>query len=176
MITSSLLYLLIIGTISAFFGYLKQKSSFKVFSSHLYVAALIFFLTYTLSQFGFFAHTQGIYELQKKIISNLLPAMLFLIFIDLDIKHLFRASEIGCSCTIGPKRYWFLLILSFFVSLVSQFIGLHVEFLVPFLSAALIASLVGVAFSFTKLKEVNGIRDIATTMLYLLVAVIGTSA
>lgn len=175
MITSPILYLLVIAAIGTFFGYMKQKSSFKVFSSHLYVAALIFFLTYTLSQFGLFAHTQGIYELQKKVMSNLLPAMLFLIFIDLDIKNLFKASDIGCSCTIGPKRYWFLLIISFLVSLVSQFIGLHVEFLLPLLSAALIASLLGLAFSFTKLKEVNGIRDIATTMLYLLVAVIGTS-
>lgn len=174
MITSSLLYLLIIGTISAFFGYLKQKSSFKVFSSHLYIALFIFATTSFLSYMGVFAYTQEIESIYRIAGSNLLPAMIFLTFTDLDLKNLLKGSGIGCSCSIGPKRYWFILLLSFFVSMTCQFISLHVTLMHPLIIAVILSALFGVLASFTPLKNINGVKDIATTMLYLLVALLGS--
>lgn len=170
MITSSLLYLLIIAIIGTFFGYMKQTSSFKVFSSHITIVLFIFATTALLSYLGLFGHTKEIENIYHIVRNNLLPAMIFLTFTDLDLKNLLKGSGIGCSCSIGPKRYWFILLLSFFVSLVCQFIGLHVTLTQPLISAVILSAFFGVLASFTPLKTINGVKDIATTMLYLLVA------
>ncbi|MBU0631953.1 DUF819 family protein [bacterium] len=174
MITSPLLYLLIIAAIGTFFGYLKQKSSFKVFSSHLVAVPLIFFLTALLSYLGVFAHTQEINRLYTVVTNNLFPAMVFLFFIDIDLKNLLKGSALGCSCSIGPKRYWLILGLSFFVSFLCQFISLHVSFIDRHLAAVNVAAFFGMFASFTPIKNINGIKDIATTMLYLLSALFGS--
>ncbi|WP_345993457.1 DUF819 family protein [Sulfurimonas sp. HSL-1716] len=170
MITSPLLYLLIIAAIGTFFGYLKQKSRFKVFSSHIYIILFIFIGTSLLSYLGIFANTQEIKSIYHTLKNNLLPAMIFLTFTDLDLKNLLKGSGIGCSCNIGPKRYWFLLALSFFVSLASQFLSLHTMLAEPFISAVVLSAFFGILASFTPLKNINGIKDIAATMLYLLAA------
>jgi len=85
-------------------------------------------------------------------------------------------TEIGCACNLGPKRYYFLLILSFVVALVSQVIA---EFL-PLLSATtwlvFIATVFGIIGSFTSLKNINGSQEIASSMLYILIAFIGSRA
>lgn len=84
--------------------------------------------------------------------------------------------EVGCSCTLGPKRYWFLLLLALGVSL---FVQIFVEFL-PWVEKTtgmvVLATFLGILGSFTKLREINGSSEIATTMLYLLIALIGSQA
>lgn len=85
-------------------------------------------------------------------------------------------SEIGCACNIGAKRYWLLIFLAIVVSLISQLIAGHVEFLNTTTTIVLLASLFGVLGSFTKLKELNGSNEVATTMLYIIIALIGSKA
>ncbi|MDD2790112.1 MAG: DUF819 family protein [Sulfurimonas sp.] len=90
--------------------------------------------------------------------------------------NLASMSEIGCSCVMGAKRYWLLIFLSLAVSLASQLLANYVEFLNKTTTVVLIATLFGVGASFTRLKNFNGSSEVATSMLYLLVALIGSQA
>jgi len=85
-------------------------------------------------------------------------------------------SEIGCACNIGAKKYWLLIFFAILVSLFSQLIARHVEILNSTTTIVLLASLFGVLGSFTKLKEMNGSSEVATTMLYIIIALIGSKA
>ncbi|BBG64801.1 DUF819 domain-containing protein [Hydrogenimonas sp.] len=86
------------------------------------------------------------------------------------------AGGIGCACTIGPKRYWLLLGISFAVALFSQSAAGHLGGLGTTTWIVLIATLLGIAGSFTPLSRINGSGDLASTMLLLLVALIGSRA
>jgi len=85
-------------------------------------------------------------------------------------------SQIGCACTMGAKRYWLLIFLALVISLVSQMIATHVEVLNKTTTVVLLATVFGVLGSFTKLKSMNGSSEVATTMLYVLIALIGSKA
>jgi len=85
-------------------------------------------------------------------------------------------SEIGCACTLGAKKYWLLISLALIVSFVSQWLAWHVEILNKTTTIVLLATLFGLLGSFTKLKKVNGSSAVATTMLYILIALIGSKA
>lgn len=85
-------------------------------------------------------------------------------------------SQIGCACTIGTKRYWLLISFAIIVSLASQMLAVHVEFLNRTTTVVLLATIFGVLASFTKLKSMNGSSEVATTMLYILIALIGSKA
>ncbi len=85
-------------------------------------------------------------------------------------------DAIGCACTIGAKRYWLLIFFALIVSFISQFISWHVEIFNSTTTIVLMASVFGVLGSFTKLRDVNGSSEVATSMLYLLVALIGSKA
>jgi len=85
-------------------------------------------------------------------------------------------SEIGCACTLGAKKYWLLISLALIVSFVSQWLAWHVEILNKTTTIVLLATLFGLLGSFTKLKKVNGSSEVATTMLYILIALIGSKA
>ena len=86
------------------------------------------------------------------------------------------AGGIGCACTIGPKRYWLLLGISLAVALVSQYAAEHLGGLGAATWMVLIATFAGVAASFTPLSRLNGSNELASTMLLLLVALIGSRA
>lgn len=85
-------------------------------------------------------------------------------------------SQIGCACNMGAKRYWLLILLAFVVSLVSQLLAQQVQFLNMTTTIVLLSTVFGVIGSFTKLKEINGSSEVATTMLYILIALIGSKA
>jgi len=85
-------------------------------------------------------------------------------------------SEIGCACSMGAKRYWLLIVLALGVSLLSQVIATKLVILNTTTSIVLLASVFGILGSFTKLKEVNGSSEVATTMLYIIIALIGSKA
>ena len=91
-------------------------------------------------------------------------------------ENLAYLSEIGCACTVGAKRYWLLIALALVVSLGSQLITEYVQILNKTTTIVLVASLFGVLGSFTKLKEINGSTEVATTMLYIIIALIGSKA
>lgn len=85
-------------------------------------------------------------------------------------------NEIACACTIGAKRYWLLVSLSVLVSLLAQNLANYVEVLNKTTTIVLLASFFGVIGSFTKLRNMNGSSELSTTMLYALVALIGSKA
>ena len=85
-------------------------------------------------------------------------------------------SDIGCACNIGAKRYWLLIFFAVIVSLVSQLIAGNIEFLNKTTTIVLLASLFGVLGSFTRLRDMNGSSEVATTMLYIIIALIGSKA
>ena len=88
-----------------------------------------------------------------------------------------KLSQIGCSCTIGAKRYWLLILLAIVVALVVNFIAQSGFALLNYTTTTVIlATLFGVLGSFTKLKTINGSSEVATTMLYMLIALIGSKA
>lgn len=85
-------------------------------------------------------------------------------------------SDIGCACTIGTKRYWLLIVLALAVSLLSQIVAQNVDIINKTTTIVLSASVLGGLASFTKLRELNGSSEVSHTMLYILVALIGSKA
>ena len=91
-------------------------------------------------------------------------------------ENLAYLSEIESSCTVGVKHYWLLIALAFVVSLSTQFLSEYVQILNKTTTVVLFASLFGVLGSFTKLKKLNGSSEVATAMLYVIIALIGSKA
>ncbi len=85
-------------------------------------------------------------------------------------------DKIGCACSMGAKRYWLLILLALGVSLFSQIIAVKFVILNATTSIVLFSTLLGVLGSFTKLRFINGSNEVATTMLYILIALIGSRA
>jgi len=85
-------------------------------------------------------------------------------------------DKIGCACSMGAKRYWLLILLALGASLLSQIIAAKFVILNTTTSIVLFSTLLGVLGSFTKLRFINGSNEVATTMLYILIALIGSRA
>jgi len=85
-------------------------------------------------------------------------------------------GELGCACNMGAKKYWLLIILALFVSLLSQILSEHVGIISKTTTIVLLATLFGTLASFTKLKELNGSSEVANSMLYMMIALIGSRA
>lgn len=85
-------------------------------------------------------------------------------------------GAIGCACTLGAKRYWLLIVLALFVSFLAQFIGSYIKLINTTTTVVLLASLFGLLGSFTKLRVINGSSEVATSMLYIIIALIGSQA
>ena len=85
-------------------------------------------------------------------------------------------GEIGCACSMGAKRYWLLIFLAIIASLLYQLLAEQVEFLNKTTTIVLLSSFFGVLGSFTKLRYINGSNEVATTMLYIIIALIGSKA
>jgi uncharacterized membrane protein len=91
-------------------------------------------------------------------------------------ENLAYLSGIGCACAMGAKRYWLLIFLALSISLASQTLANYVEILNKTTTIVLLATIFGVVGSFTKLKNINGSSEVATSMLYVLIALIGSKA
>ncbi|MCX6075546.1 MAG: DUF819 family protein [Campylobacterales bacterium] len=74
------------------------------------------------------------------------------------------------------KRYPLLLIFAVAASLLSQEIAQHVEMINSTTMTVLVATLFGIIGSFTRLKNFNGSSEVATMLLYMLIALIGSKA
>ena len=90
--------------------------------------------------------------------------------------NLASLGGIGCACSMGAKRYWLLIALALGVSLLSQVLATQFVMLNTTTSMILFATLFGIAASFTKLRYINGSSEVSTTMLYILIALIGSNA
>jgi len=88
-----------------------------------------------------------------------------------------KLDDIGCACTIGVKRYWLLIFLSIVVAFVVNAIAsLGFELMSYTTTTVILATLLGVLGSFTRLKTMNGSSEVSSTMLYILIALIGSKA
>ncbi len=85
-------------------------------------------------------------------------------------------NTLGCACNMSPKRYYLLLALALAVSLFTQLISEYFLIISKTTTSIIIATLLGLALSQTKLREVNGSSELSLSMLYLLVALIGSKA
>ena len=85
-------------------------------------------------------------------------------------------SEVGCACSLGVKRYWQLILLALFVSFLSQYLSTQFIILNSTTTVVIVATLFGIIASFTKLRELNGSNEVATSMLYIIIALIGSKA
>ena len=91
-------------------------------------------------------------------------------------ENLAYLSEIGCACAMGAKRYWLLIILALVASLTAQLLANYFVIFNKTTSIVIIATLLGVVGSFARLRALNGSNEVATTMLYILIALIGSKA
>ncbi len=91
-------------------------------------------------------------------------------------ENLAYLSEIGCACSMGAKRYWLLIALSLVVSLLSQVLAESFVIINKTTTIVIFASAFGILGSFTRAKELNGSSEVATTMLYIIIALIGSKA
>ena len=85
-------------------------------------------------------------------------------------------GDIGCACNMGTKRYWLLIAIALVVSLISQVISEYIEFLNATTTIVLLATIFGILGSLTKLRDLNGSSEVATSMLYIIIALIGSKA
>lgn len=280
MISSPLIYLLILAFIATGFSILEKKTSFKVFK-FIPAVVMIYAFSMFLASMGVFEYNEEINNIYSLIKTNLLPAMLFLMLLQIDFSHFFKLGksllisyvlalfsltiafiivsigfdfnhemasafgalagswmggtanmiavgsalevsqeafgyalivdsvnytlwvmlllflvpfahvfnhftgsdanvaylgEVGCACTMGAKRYWLLIFLGVLVSFISQFIAEYFVILNKTTTIVLLASLFGILGSLSKLKEVNGSSEVSTTMLYIIIALIGSKA
>ena len=171
MISSSVIYLFILSFVATSFAFLAislQRKGMRYTPFFLLVFFVIAFLEYK----GFFVWNKELDAVFTKAYLNLLPAMLFLYFLEFDVKAFFVKNGIGCSCFMGARRYWQLLLLALLVSFILQVVSLLFPVLPFVVESSLLASLFGLLLSLSaKLKpQVVGAKDIATTMFYLLVA------
>ncbi|MCK9454650.1 DUF819 family protein [Sulfurimonas sp.] len=88
-----------------------------------------------------------------------------------------KLGLIGCACTIGAKRYWFLILLAIVVAFGVNLIASSGFVLLNYTTTTVIlATVLGILGSFTRLKSINGSSEVSTTMLYMLIALIGSNA
>jgi uncharacterized membrane protein len=76
----------------------------------------------------------------------------------------------------GGKKYLLLSLIAFTASLLTQEIAYHVEFINATTLSVVLATSFGVLGSFTKLRSLNGSSEVASFMLYILIALIGSKA
>jgi len=127
--------------------------------------------------FGFALIVDSVnYTLWVMLLLFLVPFAKFFNHFTKSDENMAYLGEIGCACNMGAKRYWLLIFFAIVVSLVSQLIARHVELLNSTTTIVLLASFFGVLGSFTRLKEMNGSSEVATTMLYIIIALIGSKA
>jgi uncharacterized membrane protein len=137
---------------------------------------MIYILSALLSYFHLFSDSKEIYDIYARTKSNLLPAMIFLILLQVDFKTIFKRDSysIGCACSMGSKRYWSIIILGAFISISSQIFAQYFTIINLEVTTVFISFLFGVIASFTKLSYLNGSKDVATTMFYIIVALLGS--
>ncbi len=176
MITNPILYLFTLAFIATFFFLLESKTSWKIFK---FVPAVIYIfgVSFLLKYFLFFDTNNEIVNLNKLAIDNLLFAMLFLLFLNpaRTINNIKRSINVkkdifgmGCSCTLGRKNYWFLVLLSIIVSLSIQTLTIQFDFSSHYIDNFLLIILVSYILSHTNIKNINGIDEISKSMFYML--------
>jgi uncharacterized membrane protein len=92
-------------------------------------------------------------------------------------ENLAYLSEVGCACNMGAKRYWLFVLLSIGLALLVNLFALWGFKILNYTTTTVVlATIFGILGSFTRLRNINGSSEVATTMLYVLIALIGSRA
>ena len=83
MISSPLFYLFILALIATIFSLLEQKTKHKIFK-YIPAVVMIYACSMLLAGIGFFEQNTEITDIYKTLKKNLLPAMLFLMLLQID--------------------------------------------------------------------------------------------
>ena len=157
--------ILSLSFISALIFYLHRRYNSKLFAFvALFASGVVFSKVVPLS-------SSNVVLLQS-IATNLAPAGVFLYGLHFEFKALFQ-SGIGCACSIGGRRYWVVVALAITASYVAQIAAAVVMPEYSLYGSVVAAFVLGYTLSFTRLREVYGVQEIATTMLYLLSGIAG---
>lgn len=92
MIASPLLYLLSLAFLVAFIMFVEQRSRLKLFQ-FLPAVVMIYLLSMALASFGAFAQNEAIDAVYENAKKYLLPAMLFLMLLQVDIRDFFKLGK-----------------------------------------------------------------------------------
>lgn len=113
MITTAFPYLTILLAIASILVYIEHKSRAKFFE-YLPAIVILYFTVMTLSSLGVWTKTEAINSVYKDFKNNLLPAMIFLMLLQSDIRKILK---------LGKK-----ILLTFFVASMSIAIGFIVMY------------------------------------------------
>ena len=113
MIDSSFSYLTILLSLGSLLVYIEHKSKSKFFE-YLPAIVILYFLIMTLSTLGVWSRSQEITDTYRAFKSNLLPAMIFLMLLQSDIRKIFK---------LGKK-----ILLTFFLASFSIALGFIIAF------------------------------------------------
>ncbi len=154
--------------ILAFFSVIVYLATKKL-SSKIATAGAIFLFFAALGYFIPLSESNEL--LLERVILNLAPATLFLFMLDVDLKR-FLKNGIGCSCKMGAKRYWLIVLFALLASFVAQIAAFTLFPSYPLLGASVFGTILGLLASFSPLRSWCGTEDVATTMLYLLLSAV----
>jgi uncharacterized membrane protein len=160
----SIIILAIVTFLSGIIFFLTRKFHSKVIPS-----AIIFALSFFVGSIIPLSISNKM--LLTTLMHNIAPSVVFLYALDFDIRS-FLKNKIGCACKMGTKQYWVVVVIALAVSLATQ-IGVNYLYEENFIVTLGVALFIGFILSFTPLKSLNGTQEIATTMLYLLSAIVG---
>jgi uncharacterized membrane protein len=113
MVTTAFTYLTILLFIASMLVFLEAKTKAKLFE-YLPAIVILYFTIMTLSTFGLWTKTEEINSVYKVFKSNLLPAMIFLMLLQTNIKEIFK---------LGKK-----ILLTFFLASLSISLGFIIMF------------------------------------------------
>jgi len=92
MIETAFTYITLLLFIASILVYIEQKYRAKFFE-YLPAIVILYFLVMTLSTFGVWSRNQEINSAYKDLKSNLLPAMIFLMLLQADIRKILRVGR-----------------------------------------------------------------------------------
>ena len=88
MVTSPLLYLFILALVATFFYILEQRTKLRIFK-FIPSVVMIYAFVMVLASVGMFEYNKDINAMYKLTKTNLLPAMIFLMLLQVDMRLFF---------------------------------------------------------------------------------------
>ena len=92
MITDGFSYLAVLMSLSAFIVFAEQKTKAKFFE-YLPAIVIIYFVVMLLSTFGLWQKSESVTATYKTLKSNLLPAMIFLMLLNADMREIVKLGK-----------------------------------------------------------------------------------
>ena len=92
MISNPLVYLLVLAFVATAFNTIEKKTNYKLFE-YLPAVVMIYAFSMLLASLGMFEYNDEVNSIYKLTKTNLLPAMLFLMLLQVDFRHFFKLGK-----------------------------------------------------------------------------------